>query len=64
MTESRITKVLLKNETDFIEDITSSSIMIVDDLAKVTQILNEISAKDSFYKKLDFVSKWHSYNKD
>lgn len=35
LTESRQHKCLLKGSSDFIEDITSSQLMIVDDMQKV-----------------------------
>lgn len=42
ITQSRQHKCLEKGQSDFIEDITSSEVMLVDDLSKVNQILSEI----------------------
>lgn len=42
ITQSRQHKCLEKGQSDFIEDITSSEVMLVDDLTKVNQILGEI----------------------
>jgi len=42
LTESRISLSLKKGEADFIEDITSSEVKIIDDLQKVNEILLEI----------------------
>lgn len=43
LTQSRLTKNLLKDATDFIEDFASSQVMLVDDLQKVKKILSEIN---------------------
>jgi hypothetical protein len=43
LTQSRLTKNLLKDATDFIQDYASSQVMLVDDLQKVKKILNEIN---------------------
>lgn len=43
MTESRQNKNLLTGASDFIEDITSSQVMLVDDLTKVEQIMSELN---------------------
>lgn len=42
LTESRISLSLRKGDSDFIEDITSSEIKLIDDLQKVNEILSEI----------------------
>ena len=43
LTQSRLTKNLLNDATDFIEDFASSQVMLVDDLQKVKKILSEIN---------------------
>ena len=43
LTQSRLTKNLLKDATDFIQDYASSQVMLVDDLQKVKKILYEIN---------------------
>ena len=43
LTQSRLTKNLLKDATDFIEDFASSQVMLVDDFQKVKKILSEIN---------------------
>jgi hypothetical protein len=43
LTQSRLTKNLLKDATDFIQDYASSQVMLVDDLQKVKKIFNEIN---------------------
>ena len=42
LTESRNSLCLLKDESDFIEDISSSEIKLIDDMQKVNEILSEI----------------------
>ena len=42
MTESRSTIKILKDEENFIEDISSTEVQLVDDLSKIHEILNEI----------------------
>lgn len=62
MTESRQHKNLLKGQSDFTEDITSSQVMLVDDLFKVEQIMTEVGncQNDKVWKDLEFVKKWPS----
>lgn len=40
LTQSRVHKCLEKGQSEFVEDITSSEIMLVDDLQKVNKILS------------------------
>jgi len=69
LTESRSHKCLFNGQSDFIEDITSSEIMLVDDLVKVHQIQAEIrkivglDSGSSEWQKLSFVLQWNSLNK-
>jgi hypothetical protein len=42
MTESRSTIKILKDEENFIEDISSTEVQLVDDLSKIHEILSEI----------------------
>lgn len=62
LTESRQSQCLFKGESDFIEDIASSEIKLIDDLQKVNEILNEITKyngkQDSTWNKLSFVNNW------
>jgi len=64
LTESRSHKCLSDGQTDFIEDITSSEVMLVDDLIKVNQIQAEIrkimgmATGSSDWSKLSFVIQW------
>jgi len=64
LTESRITKPLNENEQDFIRDITSTEVQIVDDLTKVADILNEIrkvkGTNSGEFSVFEFVKKWHT----
>jgi hypothetical protein len=43
LTQSRLTKNMLKDATDFIQDYASSQVMLVDDLQKVKKIIDEIN---------------------
>lgn len=63
LTQSRLTKNLLKDATDFIQDYASSQVMLVDDLQKVKKILYEINKMTNQpevgkWDKLGFVHRW------
>lgn len=64
LTESRVTRALNQKESDFIKDITSTEVQIVDDLTKVSEILSEIRkvkrTNTGEFSTFDFVKKWHT----
>jgi len=69
LTQSRLTKNLLKDATDFIQDYASSQVMLVDDLQKVKKILYEINKMTNQpevgkWEKLGFVHRWRQMNKE
>jgi hypothetical protein len=62
LTESRQSICMFKNDSEFIEDISSSEFKLIDDLQKVNEILNEIQRFNnktcSTWNKLSFVHNW------
>lgn len=68
LTESRLSKCLFTGDSDFIEDISSSEVQLIDDLQKVNEILNEIqksnNATSSTWNKLAFVSNWGTLTRE
>lgn len=62
LTESRQSQCLFTDESDFIEDIASSEIKLIDDLQKVNEILSEIQKYNgkncATWNKLSFVNNW------
>ena len=43
LTQTRVTNCLMTGEQDFIEDITSAEVQIIDDLKKVKEVLHELN---------------------
>ena len=64
--ETRNTKILAKDETYKIDDITSTEYLIVDSLEKIQQVQNEIRKVSGYggISDLDFITKWNSYEKE
>lgn len=64
MTESRSTIKILKDEENFIEDISSTEVQLVDDLSKIHEILSEIrkhqGVSSTGFEVFDFVLRWHT----
>lgn len=56
LTQARTSKLLLHSQNDFIEDITSTELMLVDDLAKVSQIIDLIASMN----RSEASSRWQS----
>ena len=69
-TESRTTVSILKHETQFIEDITSTEIQLIDDLKKVKGVLDELmktygTQNSGVYKELNgLLMKWSGLKTD
>ena len=65
-TESRNTSTVLKLESHFVEDITSTEVQTVDDLKKVCQVLEEISKNMGGGQLRDFafIMKWHQSSEE
>jgi hypothetical protein len=65
--ETRQSQCLFKDQSDFIEDIASSEIKLIDDLQKVNEILHEIQKYNgkhcSTWGKLAFVNNWANLTK-
>lgn len=70
LTQSREHQCLESGQKTFIEDITSSEVMLVDDLTKIGQILTEISQMNGLHSgssewdKLSFVKSWETLTID
>lgn len=70
LTQSREHQCLESGQKTFIEDITSSEVMLVDDLTKIGQILTEISQMNGMHSgssewdKLSFVKSWETLTRD